>query len=497
MRNLPTGKGARSMRFLRRSLVGIFLFFLTLSALALAAKTVFSSFQERWTREIPSRPERERVFAVDVVIYEPGTIAPVMTSYGEVRSRRTLELRARVTGTVQELAESFEDGGRVEAGELLLRVDPSDARSALDIAMTDVREARAELHDAERALELARDDLESAREQASLRARALERQESLLGRGVGTETAVESAALAAAQAEQQVLAKRQALAMAEAGADQAGTSLERRRIALSEAERRLSDTELFAEFDGMLSAVGVVEGGLVQNNERVARLVDPRSLEVAFRISTAEYARLLDADGRLLDAKVVVELDSTGVDLKANGRVSRESAEVGEGQTGRALFARLEEADGFRPGDFVAVRVVEPELRDVASLPATALDSGNAVLVIGEDGRLETAEVELLRRQGDEVIVRSADLPGREVVVERTPLLGKGIKVRAIRRGAADGAAEPEMVELTAERRARLVAFVEQNRFMPDEAKKRVLAQLAKDRVPARVVERIEARIGG
>ena len=485
------------MRFLRRSLVGIFLFFLTLSALALAAKTIFSSFQERWTRESPQRPERERVFAVDVVAYEPGAIEPVMTSYGEVRSRRTLELRAKVAGTVQELAENFEDGGRVEAGELLLRVDPSDARSALDIAMTDLREARGELRDAERALELARVDLESALEQTSLRARALERQESLLRRGVGTEIAVEGAALAVAQAEQQVLAKRQALARAEAGADQAGTALERRRIALSEAERRLSDTELFAEFDGALSAVEVVEGGLVQNNERVARLVDPRSLEVAFRVSTAEYARLLDADGRLLEADIVAELDSSGVALKAKGRVSRESAEVGEGQTGRALFARLEDADGFRPGDFVAVRISEPVLRGVASLPATALDSGNAVLVIGEDELLETAEVELLRRQGDEVIVRAAGLAGREVVAERTPLLGKGIKVRAIRRGAAEEVVEPEMVELTEERRARLVAFVEQNRFMPDEAKKRVLAQLAKERVPAKVVERIESRIGG
>ena len=32
---------------------------------------------------------------------------------------------------------------------------------------------------------------------------------------------------------------------------------------------------------------------------------------------------------------------------------------------------------------------------------------------------------------------------------------------------------------------------------MPDEAKQRVLAQLKEDKVPARVVERIESRMGG
>ena len=33
--------------------------------------------------------------------------------------------------------------------------------------------------------------------------------------------------------------------------------------------------------------------------------------------------------------------------------------------------------------------------------------------------------------------------------------------------------------------------------MMPDEAKQRILAQLAQERVPAQVVERLEARMGG
>ena len=55
----------------------------------------------------------------------------------------------------------------------------------------------------------------------------------------------------------------------------------------------------------------------------------------------------------------------------------------------------------------------------------------------------------------------------------------------------------PDMVELTEERRARLVAFVEANTRMPQEAKARVLAQLAEPSVPAQVVARIESRMGG
>ena len=53
------------------------------------------------------------------------------------------------------------------------------------------------------------------------------------------------------------------------------------------------------------------------------------------------------------------------------------------------------------------------------------------------------------------------------------------------------------MLELTEERRARLVAFVEGNKRMPKEAKARVLAELSKPQVPARMVARIESRMGG
>ena len=53
------------------------------------------------------------------------------------------------------------------------------------------------------------------------------------------------------------------------------------------------------------------------------------------------------------------------------------------------------------------------------------------------------------------------------------------------------------MLELTEERRAKLVAFIEGNTGMPAEAKARVLGQLQEPMVPAQVVERIEARMGG
>ena len=483
------------MRFIRRSLIGLFLLAVTTGLMVFAGHSVWTALDDRMNQETESRPARERVFAANVVTLQPETIQPVLTTFGEVRSRRSLQLRAAAGGEVVWLAEAFEEGGAVRAGDPLLRIDPAEAQSALDTARADKAEAEADLRDAERALLLAEDEIRAAEDQARLRASALTRQQDLLDRGVGSQAAVETAELALSSANQSLLSRRQAAATAEARIDQARTALQRRQIALNDAERRLADTEVQAEFSGVLSNVAIVQGGLVSAGETLAELIDPTALEVSFRLSTPQYARFVSDSGQLVGADVTASIDVLGVSLEAEGRISRESASVAQGQTGRLLFASLMAANGFRPGDFVTVRISEPPLERVARVPATAVDAAGTVLVVGEEDRLEVAEVEVMRREGDDVLVRVRGLAGREIVSERSPLLGAGIRIRPIRPAGTEPVVEPDLVELDPERRARLVTFVEGNAFMPAEAKARVLAQLKEDKVPARVVERIESRM--
>ena len=495
------------MRFLRRSLTGLFLVAVTLALIALAAQTVRSAIEERMAQESFARPARERVYAVNVVTAKPERIVPVLEAFGEVRATRQLEVRTTTGGQVIEIGQGFEEGGRVQAGQLLVRVDPSDLEDALALADTDLAEAEAEVRDATAALDIAADDLASARAQAELRAQALARQQDLSRRGVGTEAATETAALAAAAADQAVLSRRSALANAEARVSTAENTLDRRRIARAEAERRLSETQVTAPFAGALSGVSLVEGRLVTANEQIATLVDPAALEVSFRLSTAQYARLVDGAGDLIPAEVTVRLAVSGVDLVATGTIDRESAEVGEGLTGRLLFARLGTAAGFRPGDFVTVEVREPALDDIVARPSSAVDAASTALVLGADDRLEELPVEILRRQGDAVLVRAGALGGREVVTERTPMLGAGISVRpfrpgAVAAGAQDGAGagaatSEATIALDADRRAARIAFVNDNTRMPAEAKDRILKQLEADEVPVSVVAGPEKRMGG
>ena len=486
------------MRFFRQALIGLTLLTLSVGILAYAGNLIKDALSERFAQEARVSQPRERTFAVNVVVAEPKAITPQLEAFGEIKSRRTLDLRLALGGQVTRLSENFVDGGQVKSGEKLVEIDDADAQSFYLKAQADIMDAEAEVEDAERALLLSQDELEAALKQSNLRKTALSRQRDLQVRGVGTKAAVEAAELALSSAEQSVLNRRSGIDQVKARGASAATRLIRSQLALDDAGRRLEDTKLFSKFDGVLSDITLVEGGILGANERIGRLIDPNSLEVAFRVSTEQYSRLLNENGKLINAPASVSLNLMGSEITTNAMLERDSGSVAEGQTGRLLYAKLDKAIGFKPGDYVVVKVDEPELNFAINLPASALNADNQVLILNDEERLENVDVSLLRRQGNNVIIRSRDLPGKEVVAQRSPLLGTGIKVRAVRSGEADKPPKaPEMLELTDDRRQKLIKFIENNKWIPKTAKERTIGKLKKEKVPAEMVNRIESRMGG
>ncbi|MEO0359246.1 MAG: efflux transporter periplasmic adaptor subunit, partial [Pseudomonadota bacterium] len=269
------------MRFLRRSLSGLFLFSVTLGLGFLAVMMVVTAIGDSAGDERRGGGGRERVFAVNVVPFEPQTQTPILSVFGEVQSARVLDLRPSAGGTVMSIHPNFLNGGRVVADDLLIEIDPANAQTALDFSQADVAEAQAENRDASRALGLAQEELIAAQEQVALRQKALQRQQDLVARGVGTAAALEAAELADASSRQAVIARRQALAQAEARLDLAQARVDRSAIALAEADRNLKATRLYAPFDGILTGVDLVLGGNVTANERIGQMVDPSALDVA------------------------------------------------------------------------------------------------------------------------------------------------------------------------------------------------------------------------
>lgn len=212
-------------------------------------------------------------------------------------------MTAEVAGTVVELR--AEDNRPVAKGDLLLRIDPSEYRAALDRAEAQLAAARAAREVLERRLSLAdakivaaaaeiaaaQADLDlaektHARAQALVRrnaaaAQSLDEATAALGRAQARLTAAQ-AARDAAVAEKQVLQGELAAAAAE--------------IARAEAERdlakiQLDDTEIRAPIDGVVGNRAVRLGQYVQPGRQLLVIV-PREVWIEANFKETQIAHM-------------------------------------------------------------------------------------------------------------------------------------------------------------------------------------------------------------
>ncbi|ADZ69647.1 Secretion protein HlyD [Polymorphum gilvum SL003B-26A1] len=500
------------MRFLLRGLIGLGLFAVMVAAIGYGAWELRTALE---TRDVAGRmrPD-ERVYAANVARLDPVSVQPTIVAYGQVRSWRTLQIRATSQGPLVAMADKFRDGAAVKAGDLLVRIDPSDAQAKLFDAQAALADAQAEKAEAEEAIGSAEQELEATRQQVDLRTQAFNRQKQLMEKGYSTMAQVEQEQLSLASIQQTLSNRQQAVITARKRIERMEFAVRRAEIALAEAERVLAETTLLAPFDGLLDNVDATLGRRVSPNEALAELIDPSALEVRFTVSTAQFSRLIDADGRLLSAAVSATLQLGERVVKVPGRLDRAAAVVGEGEAGRTLFASLETSGDtvLRPGDFVTVSIAEPRLDNVARIPAAAATEDGRILVVEEGDRLSEVTLRILRRQGDDLIVAGAPF-GMDYVTQRQPQLGAGLKVRPRRNEPADAAPalaggrapDPragqegqetvELVSLDPERRAALIARLTESR-MPEDRKVRLLEALNQPEVSRSLVERLEAGIG-
>ena len=465
------------MRFFFRAMSGLGIMALALALLAAGAKPYWgclpglSGFSCAF-----DKPERagssaaERSFVVRTGVLAPETAQPVLSAFGEIQAARTLELRAAMAGEIVEIGPDFRDGAWVEPGDALFRIDPADSETARLDAMASRLEAEAELAEATEAASLAEAEYQAAAGQRKLREAALERQQGLSQRGFATAADLEAAELALAEAERAVITRAQARATAVRRVAQGELQVKRAELTVEAAGREVSDSLVTAQFAGVLDGIDAPLGRLVSLNESLGTLIDSAALEASFRLSNRDFARVLDQDGRLAPLPVRISLELGARRLTVQGRLDRLGARVDMASGGRRVIARLDPPEDaaaglLRPGDFVEIQIEEPPLEQVAVTPASALDPEGRLLVLGPEGRLETAVVTVLRRFDGKVALAGAPM-GERYVLAPGPQLGPGVKVRTeddpSERSSETGAVGPQAAQGRADgqadRRAHRVA---------------------------------------
>lgn len=321
----------------------------------------------------------------DVATVEALELVQSVGVSGSLRALQTAAIKARAAGEVQGI--SKREGDAVQAGEVVARIDSTEAQAR-------VRQAEQQA--------------KSALAQVAIARRAQDNNQSLVQQGFISATALETSTnnLAAAEANHQAAV-----------------------AALDIARKALGDTTLRAPLSGQVSA------RLVQNGERVG--VDARILEVVDLSGFELEAALAPADAASVAEGQKARLKIEGLDQAVDATVARINPSVQAGSRSVLVYLRLPAAAGMRQGLFAQGEIVTGQFKALAvPLSAVRNDKPQPYIQVIQGGRIAHVPVTLGRqgqRDGEPMLVVDgvvAAPAGTQLLRVQAGLIREGTEVK-------------------------------------------------------------------
>ena len=349
---------------------------------------IFNQFQERVATGKSGRVLRP--VPVEVVQIQRGPIELRRTFSGELEALAEFFVAPKVSGRVEHVSVNIAD--TVKRGQVVAELDNDEYVQAVAQAQADLEVARAKLSEAGSALEIAK--------------REFKRTESLLKRGIASDSEFDVA-------RQNRLARQAQLKVAAAQVTKAESSLETANI-------RLGYTKVTAGWTGgdelrVVADRFVDEGQTVAANSSLLLIVDLNPIVGVIFVTERDYAHL--KPGQL----VSLTTDAYPGE-QYPGRIAR-IAPIFRKSTRQARIEMIIDNPQHRlkPGMFIRATVVlarEPEAVIIPQQAVTIRDDRSGVFIVSEDGRsVAWREVKTGIREGNRVQVEGEGLSGRVVIL--------------------------------------------------------------------------------
>lgn len=368
---------------------------------------------------------------VEAITLTPREHQVVVHAAGTVQARRELTVIPRVSGEVVEMGANFINGGFVEPGDLLLRIDPTDYELALRKSRAAVVRAQVKLEDIESRADIARREWDEFT--TSPPPSPADEGQSRAGEPGYTSsdppTPVPSP-----------------LALYEPQVREAEAELSAAEAEVAAARLNLQRTEIRAPFAARVKERKVEKGQFVGAGAPVASLTGSSRAEVVVPLPPAElpWLKLPGSEARERGSAALVILKA-GEDIHQwNGSLERTLGEVDP--LGRMIpmvvvvdhpYAQQQSPFALLPGMFVEVQLAGRKLEEVFILPRRAVRDRETVWLLDRENRLRRQKVEVLRREGEELIIKDGLKEGDRVIV--TDLAGavEGMQLRVGKRNSA------------------------------------------------------------
>jgi RND family efflux transporter MFP subunit len=321
----------------------------------------------------------ERAAFVRTGIVQPRDGQASLTLTGQVEPRFRADLSFRVSGRV--LARLADVGARVDAGDVLARLDPAEQKAELDAAIAGVAAAESQLRVAKV---------------------TFDRQDSLMASGFTTRVSFD-------RAQEELRA--------------AESTLESAKSQLGTAREALGDTELRARATGVITARSLEVGQVVQAAQTVFTLAQDGERDAAFDIPESMLFDEVEKSRVSLSLVSDPQVTALGNVREVSPSVDRKTSTV------RVKVAIQNPPAAMTLGSAIVGTVRTRPAVEIA-LPWTALTAtGSTPAVWTVDIRTRTASlkpVTVAAYQAGAVLIKAGLEPGERVVVDGGKLLSPG-----------------------------------------------------------------------
>lgn len=349
---------------------------------------IFSQFQ---SRAGSSKHDKSSLpVPVEVAQIQRKPLALQRTFSGELEALAEFVVAPKVNGRVEQVIVNI--GDTVKRGQVVVELDDDEYVQAVAQAEADLLVARANLSQAKSALEISN--------------REFKRTESLLKRGIASDSEFDAAW-------QDQLARQAQLKVAEAQVIKAESSLETTNI-------RLGYTKVTADWTGggedrVVAERYVDEGQTVAANASLLLIVELHPIVGVVYVTERDYANL--KPGQLVSLTTETYPGET-----YTGRIDR-IAPVFRKSTRQARIEMIIDnpLHQLKPGMFIRATVVLARVHEATIVPEQALtvrDDKSGIFIVHEDGKsVVWREVKVGIRQGGRVQVEGRELSGRVVTL--------------------------------------------------------------------------------
>jgi RND family efflux transporter MFP subunit len=340
-------------------------------------------------------------------------------------------INAQVTGYL--LRQEYAEGSFVHQGQLLFEIDPRPFQAAVDQAAGQLAQAKAQVTQAQAVLAQSQAQLVGA--EANQRKSQLDQEKytPLFEDKAVTRQDLDNAVQTNQSNVAQVTAAKAQVETSKAQIEAAAAAVKAAEANLETVKVNLGFTRLTSLIDGIAGAATVQVGNLVSPSSPAVTTVstlDP--VKAVFTVSEQEYLSLARADAlHHLQLKLIL---ADGTTHPKDGRFSFADRQV-DPNTGAIQMTALFANPGniLRPGQYAMVRAVTGEDKGALLVPQPAvseLQGGYEVVVVGDDNKVATRQVQVGDRVGTMWVIASGLKPGDRVVVEGQQKLRSGMRVQ-------------------------------------------------------------------